>query len=226
MRTSIRLGLVVLGVVLLLAPGVGAQRSEDARTVVALGSAAVQGGNPAAARDAAVAAGLQQAVARVAMEVLSPEAFAENFRKLNEALLDRPDAFVQDFRVLSEAVAGKQHRVLVQATVPVKPIQELATRQGAAASSAAPAAAPLTLTVEGTGNLANSVKFRKALSSTPGVEGIQVKEMKPNATTLGFTYRGRPEDIVAALAAQPFDTFSINVIDADPAALKVALVPK
>jgi hypothetical protein len=226
MHTRVRRVVVTLGVLLMVATGVGAQRAEESRTIVALGSAAVHGVSAAAARDAAVAAGLQQAVARVAMEVLSPEAFAENFRKLNEALLDRPDAFVQDFRVLSEAAAGKQHRVLVQATVPVKPIRELAAGLGAAGSGSTPAAVPLALAVEGTGNLANSVKFRKALSNTPGVEGIQVKEMRPNETTLWVTYRGRPEEMVTALAAQPFDTFSITVIDADPAALKLALVPK
>ncbi|MCK7503820.1 MAG: hypothetical protein MZV70_06700 [Desulfobacterales bacterium] len=131
MRASIRLGLLTLGAaLLLLASGAGAQRAEESRTVVVLGTAAVQSGNPAAARDAAVAAGLQQAVARVAAEALSTEAFSESFRRLNEALLDRPEAFVQDFKVLSEAAAGKQLRVLVQATVPVRPIQELARGRG------------------------------------------------------------------------------------------------
>jgi hypothetical protein len=228
MRASIRLGLLTLGAaLLLLASGAGAQRAEESRTVVVLGTAAVQSGNPAAARDAAVAAGLQQAVARVAAEALSTEAFSESFRRLNEALLDRPEAFVQDFKVLSEAAAGKQLRVLVQATVPVRPIQELAARQGtAAAPGAAPASTPLALAVEGTGNLANSLKFRRTLAATPGVEGVQVKEMKATETVLWVSYRGRPEDLVTALAAQSFDTFSLNVVAADPAALKVALVPK
>lgn len=227
MRASIRLGLLTLGAaLLLLTSGAGAQRTEESRTVVVLGVAAVQSGNPAAARDAAVAAGLQQAVARVAAEALSTEVFSESFRRLHEALLDRPEAFVQDFKVLSEAAAGKQLRVLVQATVPVRPIQELAARQGTAAPGAAPASTPLALAVEGTGNLANSLKFRRTLAATPGVEGVQVKEMKPNETVLWVSYRGRPEDLVAALAAQSFDSFSLNVVAADPAALKVALVPK
>ncbi|MCK7510824.1 MAG: hypothetical protein MZV70_46650 [Desulfobacterales bacterium] len=52
-----------------------------------------------------------------------------------------------------------------------KPIQELATRAGGRRVGAAPAAARWRSTVEGTGNLANSVKFRKALSSHPGRGG-------------------------------------------------------
>jgi hypothetical protein len=217
---------VIVAAGLLLTAAIGAHAAEESRTVVALGSAAVQGANVAAARDAAIGAGLLEAVARVAMEVLTPEVFAENFRRLNETLLDRPDTFVRDFRVLSEAAAGKQHRVLVQATVPVKPIHDLASRLGPAALRPAAATDPLVLTVEGTGSLAHSIQFRKALAGTPGVEGIQVKEVKPNETTLRVTYRGTPEDMVRALTAQPFDTFSVNVIDTDPAALKVALVSK
>jgi hypothetical protein len=40
------------------------------------------------------------------------------------------------------------------------------------------------IAVEGTNQLANFVKFRKALSNISGVEGIQVKEIKSNQTTL------------------------------------------
>jgi hypothetical protein len=94
-----------------------AQKIEDTRTLVVFGSAPVQGSNVTAARDAAIAGSLMQAVVLSAMEILSPEGFAENFKKLNEQLLDRPDAYIQDFRVLSETVIAKQHRVVVQATV-------------------------------------------------------------------------------------------------------------
>ena len=50
--------------------------------------------------------------------------------------------------------------------------------------------------------------------------------MKPNETTLWVSYRGAPEDIVRALSAQPFDTFTVSIIDAGPVAWKVALIPK
>ena len=223
MRTGIRL-VVVVTAVLAFVPALHAQRSDEARTVVALGTAAV-GTNVAAAREAAIQAALMQAVALVAADLLTPEGFAESFRRLNESLLDRPDTFVQGFRVLSEAVAGKQHRVLVQATVPVKPIQEVASRLVPSAPSP-PAAGPLSLTIEGTGNLAASIKFRRALAATPGVDAVQIREVKANATTLSVSYRGAPEDLVRALTGQSFDTFSVTVVDPDPAALKLTLVPK
>lgn len=102
--------------------GAHAQKTEDTRILVVVGSAVIHGSNVTAARDAAIANSLMNAVALAAMDLLSPEVFSENFKKLNEQLLNRTDAFVQDFRVLSEAVVSKQHRVVVQATVAVKQI--------------------------------------------------------------------------------------------------------
>jgi hypothetical protein len=226
MRKGFRWVWLAGGILLLLATGAGAQRNDESRTVVALGHAAVQGGNATAARDAAIQAGLLEAVTRVAIELLSPEVFSENFRRLNDTLLEKPDAFVQDFRVLSEAAASKQHRVLVQATITVKPIQDAVAQLGASPARAALPNGPITLVVEGTANLSTAVKFRKALLSTPGVESLQVKEMKPNATTLWVTYHGTPEDMAWALMAQPFDTFAVELVESNPSALKVALVPK
>ena len=206
--------------------GVHAQKTGDTRTIVVLGAAAVQGSNVTAARDAAIANGLMNAVALAAVELLSPEVFAENFKKLNEQLLNRPEAYIQDFRVLSETAASKQHRVMVQATVAVKAIGDSLAGAGLARGKAAAASKAVALTVEGSGNLANFVKFRRGLGGISGVEGIQVKDMMPNETTLLVTYRGTVQDLAEALKQQAFDTFAINVAVAGEDALRVALAPK
>lgn len=203
-----------------------AQKSEDTRTLVVFGSAPVQGSNVTAARDAAIASSLMQAVVLSAMEILSPEGFAENFKKLNEQLLDRPDAYIQDFRVLSETVVAKQHRVVVQATVNSKQIRELLAGAGLGGGKPAAAMSQLALTVEGSGNLANFVKFRKALGGISGVEGIQVRDMKPNETTLLVTYKGAAADLGAALMQQSFDAFTLAVAEAGEGALRVLMSPK
>jgi len=203
-----------------------AQKGEDSRTLVVFGSAAVQGSNVTAARDAAIAGGLMQAVALTAMEILSPEGFAENFKKLNEQLLDRPDAYIQDYRVLSETVIAKQHRVVVQATVNAKLIADRLAGAGIAGGKTNVAASQLALTVEGSGNLANFVKFRKALGSISGVEGIQVRDMNPNETTLLVGYKGDSKDLGAALTQQSFDTFTLAVAEAGEGVLRVVISPK
>jgi hypothetical protein len=206
--------------------GVQAQKAEDTRTLVVIGSAGIQGSNVTAARDAAIASSLMNAVALAAIQILSPEVFAENFKKLNEQLLNRPDAYIQDFRVLSEAVVSKQHRVVVQATVAVKQIGEVMSGAGLASGRAAADSKPVALTVEGSGNLANFVKFRKGLGTISGVEGIQVRDMQPNETTLLVTYRGTAKDLAAALMQQSFDGFALTVAEAGEGALRVALAPK
>lgn len=203
-----------------------AQKVEDTRTLVVFGSAPVQGSNVTAARDAAIAGSLMQAVVLSAMEILSPERFAENFKKLNEQLLDRPDTYIQDYRVLSETVVAKQHRVVVQATVRVRQISELLTGGGLSGGKTAAASSQLALTVEGSGNLANFVKFRRALGTISGVESIQVRDMKPNETTLWVTYKGAAADLGAALMQQPFDAFTLAVAEAGEGALRVLMSPK
>jgi len=203
-----------------------AQKGEDSRALVVFGSAPVQGSNVTAARDAAIAGGLIQAVVLTAMEILSPEGFVENFKKLNEHLLDRPDAYIQDFRVLSETVIAKQHRVVVQATVNAKLIADRLAGAGLAGGKTNVPASQLALTVEGSGNLANFVKFRKALGGIAGVEGIQVRDMNPNETTLLVGYKGTAKDLGTALTQQPFDTFTLAVAEAGEGGLRVVISSK
>ena len=218
---------VVVAVLVWMAGGaVDAQKGEDTRTLVVIGSATVQGSNVTAARDAAIASSLMNAVAQAAIEMLSPEVFAENFKKLNQKLLEKPDEYIQDFRLLSEAVVAKQHRVVVQATVATKRISDHLAGADLTGGMAATAPSPLALTVEGSSNLSNFVKFRKALGSISGVEGIQVREMKPNETTLVVTYRGTAQDLATALRQQSFDTFTLTVADPMEGALRVALASK
>jgi hypothetical protein len=78
--------------------------------------------------------------------------------------------------------------------------------------------------VEGTGNLANFVKFRRALSGISGVEGIRVKEIKPNETTLIVDYKGKAEQLASALMLQNFENFGVNIYEINKQNLKVALV--
>lgn len=78
--------------------------------------------------------------------------------------------------------------------------------------------------VEGTGNLANFVKFRRALTSISGVGGIRVKEIKPNETTLIIDYKGKAEELAAALMRQNFENFGINIYEITQNNLKITLV--
>jgi len=79
--------------------------------------------------------------------------------------------------------------------------------------------------IVGTNQLAQYVKFRKTLNTISGVEGIRVKEIKPNEATLQVEYIGKPQDLASALMQQNFKSFGINIFEVTPERLKVELIP-
>jgi hypothetical protein len=101
---------------------------------------------------------------------------------------------------------------------------DLATQLAAAWRRLAEKPSRLEILVEGTGNLANFVKFRRSLTGISGVEGIRVKEIKPNETTLIIDYKGKAEQLASALMLQNFENFGINIYEIGKQNLKVALV--
>jgi hypothetical protein len=82
------------------------------------------------------------------------------------------------------------------------------------------------MVIRGTGHLASYVKFRKAMNTISGVEGIQVKGIKPNEATLLVEYKGKTKDLAAALMQQNFDTFGINIFEVTEDMVRVELIPE
>jgi hypothetical protein len=80
--------------------------------------------------------------------------------------------------------------------------------------------------VEGTGKLANFVRFRKALSSISGVEGIRVKEIQPDKTTLMVDFRGQAKDLASDLMLKTFEDFGLDIYEVTENSLKIALVAR
>ncbi len=81
------------------------------------------------------------------------------------------------------------------------------------------------LSIQGTGHLASYVKFRKALNTISGVEGIRVKEIKPNEAILLVEYKGKTKDLAAALMLQNFKSFGIHISEVTDNLLRIELVP-
>ena len=101
---------------------------------------------------------------------------------------------------------------------------ELATQLASAWRELAERPSELEILVEGTGNLANFVKFRRALTGISGVEGMRVKEIKPNETTLIIEYKGKAAELASALMLQNFGNFGINIYEITQQRLKIALI--
>ncbi len=84
----------------------------------------------------------------------------------------------------------------------------------------------VSMVIRGTGNLASYVKFRKAMNTISGVEGIRVKGIKPNEATLQVEYKGKTKDLAAALMQQNFDSFGINIFEVTEDMVRVELIPE
>jgi len=83
----------------------------------------------------------------------------------------------------------------------------------------------LEVVILGTNQLVNYVKFRKTLNTISGVEGIRVKEIKPNQAILLVEYIGKPQNLAEALMQQNFKSFGINIFEVTSENLKVELIP-
>jgi len=97
--------------------------------------------------------------------------FSENFKKLNQQLLDRPDAYIQDFRLLSEAVVAQAASRGGPGYGGDQADQRTSIRGGSYGGKTATASSALALTVEGSSNLGNFVKFRQALAVSRASRG-------------------------------------------------------
>ena len=124
----------ILGVLLMALP-VAAQESSppaDLRDVVVIGTAPIYKGDSAAAREQAVARGLNAAVERAVSDLLPLESLVGSFQTLNQTVFGSPDEFIQGFKVLAENVADRRYRVIVQAEVSMPRITERLSQAGMA----------------------------------------------------------------------------------------------
>ncbi len=221
----ILLALVLVGMV--SGSPVRAQKPDERRSLLTVGVAPLAAA-PAAAREAAIADAMLRAVAAAAFESLPPERIAEGFRRVNEEVLSRPGDFIQDFRLLAETPFGRDYRVLLQVTVNEQLLRERLSAAGIvpAEGSATAALRQIPMSVEGGAALAHVVRFRRALLELPGVEGIQVQEIRGHETELVVSFRGVAEELARRLAAKSFDAFSVAVSGRPDGGLRAVLTPR
>jgi len=79
--------------------------------------------------------------------------------------------------------------------------------------------------VQGTGNLANFVKFRKVISDLSGVEGIRIKEMKSDEATMIVNFQGNAKELADALMLKNFESMGINIYEVSQNRLRIELIP-
>ncbi|MEN8245163.1 MAG: hypothetical protein ABFS43_09705 [Thermodesulfobacteriota bacterium] len=103
--------------------------------------------------------------------------------------------------------------------------EELAKQIMAARQKAASMVPSVEIEVIGTGELKNFVAFRKMLGTIPGVNGINIKEIKPNESIIGVEYNDSGETLAEELMLKTYDSFGIDIYEVSPERLGIELIP-
>ena len=82
------------------------------------------------------------------------------------------------------------------------------------------------IVVIGTGELKNFVKFRKMLGTISGVSGINIKEIKPNESTITVDYIDTGDTLAEELMLKTYDSFGIDIYEVSPERLGIELIPE
>ncbi|MFW5811223.1 MAG: hypothetical protein ACOCWY_06450 [Thermodesulfobacteriota bacterium] len=82
------------------------------------------------------------------------------------------------------------------------------------------------LTVTGTRNLGNFIRFRKALADTVGVETLQMRDTQPDQAVIEIDYQGPAQALAESLQNLQFQLFNVEIRSVSGQRVAVALVPK
>ena len=78
--------------------------------------------------------------------------------------------------------------------------------------------------IHGTSELANFIKFRKALGKIPGVTAIHIKVMKADESIISVDYEGTAQTLADELLLKTYETFGIDIYEVLPGSLGIELV--
>lgn len=218
----------ILLIIALVTTGIDKATAQSAtpasKTFVVIGASPVQKENPNAAKSQAIADSKRKAVEQMTAEIVPLEVLVRQFAAVDTVIYTQADKFIQYYKMLGERQQNGQYRVLVQAKVSGRLIQEKLRSAGILTADTRPLVR-LSLMVMGTDHLSSFVLFRSHLSKMAGVEDIQVREILPNQTTLSVGYRGTAGAFAEALLRAPKDGFTTRVYQESDKAFRIDLAP-
>ncbi len=122
----------------------------------------------------------------------------------------------------SDEIAGSREALTIAGTLAGK---ELASQISAAWQQEDQLPQMVEIVLEGTGNLANFIKFRSMLKNMPGVEEMQIKEIKSDQAIITVSFQGSAKELADALILKTFESIGINIYEVSENRLKIGLVP-
>lgn len=122
----------------------------------------------------------------------------------------------------SDEIAGSREALTLAGALAGK---ELASQIAAAWQQEDQLPQMVEIVLEGTGNLANFIKFRSMLKDMPGVEEMQIKEIKSNQAIITVSFQGSAKKLADALILKTFESIGINIYEVSEKSLRIGLVP-
>ena len=80
------------------------------------------------------------------------------------------------------------------------------------------------INIHGTRELANFIKFRKALGKISGVTAINIKVMKADESIISVDYEGTAQSLADELMLKTFESFGIDIYEVSPGHLGIELI--
>jgi hypothetical protein len=102
--------------------------------------------------------------------------------------------------------------------------QELVLQLASAWESEASLQSLVEIKIHGTSELANFIKFRKALGKIPGVSAIHIKVMKADESIITVDFDGTAQALADELLLKTFESFGIDIYEVSPGNISVELV--
>lgn len=85
---------------------------------------------------------------------------------------------------------------------------------------------PIETRFEGVDYLANFIMLRKVLKSTPGIEGVQTRELGTDKAVVEILFRGNAKRLADLLMVKTFENFSLETADVVEDSMVIRFVPK
>ncbi len=83
---------------------------------------------------------------------------------------------------------------------------------------------PIEIVVEGTNNLTNFEKFIRIVKEMPGVNNLQIKEIKAKETVVGLEFKGTAKKLADTLMLRSSGSVGINIFEVSKNHLKIELL--
>ena len=231
------LGALALGALPALA---GPARAAEERVVDGVGAVAVKGAAPGrsgAPREAALKAAIVEAVRRVALDLLPPEAGAPDPEAaVDAALAPDPRAFANRFRILEdrgerpallieEPGVVTEYVIVVQAQVDVARVRERLVRAGLVSAGDTAPRQRLRIAIVDLDGYAGYMAVRTLLDEL-GVKGAVPVEMERGHAVLEVESRMPPEQLLAQLVRSAPPELRLEPVrsDADSLTLRAHFV--